>query len=74
MPKPNSSETGTVNISARIPREIGRKLDAAAKATRRHKSQLIVEALTLYGLVLDGGCMVAPDPLLADRRKPVDAL
>ena len=70
MPNVSSTEPPTVNISARIPRDLGRQLDAAAKATRRHKSQLIVEALTLYGAVLAAGQMIAPDPMLADRRTP----
>ena len=60
----------TVNISARIPRDVGQQLDAAAKATKRHKSQLVVEALKLYGALLGNGLMVAEDPMLAARRVP----
>lgn len=74
MSKPSRSaapaDAKTVNISARIPRDVGAKLDALRDLTRRDKSQLIVEALTAYVALLDAGYMVAADPMLADRRTP----
>lgn len=70
MSKPASSAAAppTANISARIPRDLAAEYDRAAAETKRHKTQLITEALRLYAGVLRAGYMAAPDPMLAGRR------